>query len=389
LRILAASAVVVSHGYALLGRHEPHVLSWHGEAVTLGRLGVDVFFVASGFLVSSSWAASSNLRVFAVRRGARILPGLVVVVLLTAFVLGPLVTSLSPGAYFSSAMPWKYAIGNSLVFPIQYFLPGVFPHDPSVNGSLWTLRLEVLAYVGLAALGALRLFQRRFTWPVVFVGLGVASWLVALHPDAVPKTVATLPVFDLLSLFTMFAGGALLWNVGDRVPARAWLAVVAVAALLATRGLPLLGVQFVALPYLVWYFGTQQWRFAAWLRRFGDPSYGIYIYASPITHLLVRAYDGHVSPPLLVAEAIAVSAVAGYLSFHLVEKPAMRAARRLVPGSRPEPVVSLDEHAVEGDAVGDAERVPGDVTLADVPGVRAGSREPVQQVVETICREQP
>ena len=53
--------------------------------------------------------------------------------------------------YFASPAPWAYSVVNILTASM-YVLPSVFAHNPfpSANGSLWSLPLEVLAYVLLA-----------------------------------------------------------------------------------------------------------------------------------------------------------------------------------------------------------------------------------------------
>jgi peptidoglycan/LPS O-acetylase OafA/YrhL len=58
LRLFAAGLVLLSHSFALTGRHEP--LAPH----TLGTVGVEIFFVVSGFLVTRSWLGDPSFRSF-------------------------------------------------------------------------------------------------------------------------------------------------------------------------------------------------------------------------------------------------------------------------------------------------------------------------------------
>ncbi len=88
LRLLAAWAVLVSHSFAVVGEPEP----LHQFGTTLGYVGVLVFFAVSGLLIRRSWEYDPSPRDFWIKRGLRLLPALATVAVLTAFVLGPLVT---------------------------------------------------------------------------------------------------------------------------------------------------------------------------------------------------------------------------------------------------------------------------------------------------------
>ena len=73
-----------------------------------------------------------------------------IVVLTSMLIVGPLLTSESAKAYFTSGDLAPY-LGNIAGKP-HYSLPGVFLHNPRpgvVNGSLWTIPAEVWCYFGL------------------------------------------------------------------------------------------------------------------------------------------------------------------------------------------------------------------------------------------------
>ena len=144
LRFIAASLVIWFHMASLLVIPEPYIM---GQG--LGPIAVNIFFVLSGYLIAKSWSRSSSFGSYLIRRIARIFPGLAVVVLLSVFVMGPAVTSLSMGDYFGDPDTWKY-LSLIVLAPIENALPGVFDTNLlpyAVNGSLWTLRYEFLAYL--------------------------------------------------------------------------------------------------------------------------------------------------------------------------------------------------------------------------------------------------
>src|SRR6478736_9794871 len=152
LRLLAAWAVLVSHSFALVGEAEP----LHQFNASLGNVGVLVFFAVSGLLIRRSWEYDPSPRDFWAKRALRLLPALATVGVLTAFVLGPLVTAASLTTYFTSWETWVYPFRVAFLLPFGATLPGVFDDNVyagAVNGPLWSLPVEVFAYFGLFVLG--------------------------------------------------------------------------------------------------------------------------------------------------------------------------------------------------------------------------------------------
>ena len=161
VRIIAALAVLVSHHYALTAQAEPSFLGLH----TWGGMAVIVFFVISGYLVTSSWYNDPSFLRFSQRRILRIWPALAVVVVLTAYGLGALVTSLPLMEYWTHRATLDYFL--TLKMNVHFMLPGVFTNNPyahGVNGSLWTIPLEVRCYVVMAIAGLLGLMKFRSVW---------------------------------------------------------------------------------------------------------------------------------------------------------------------------------------------------------------------------------
>ena len=148
LRLVAATLVLVSHSFAISlqsGAAEPFRSSL---GLSLGELAVDIFFAASGFLVTASLFTRRDVIEFAAARCLRIFPGLWVSLALTVLVFGFCFTSLAPSAFFSEWQTWRFTIKNAiLVRGVEWTLPG-FPH--AVNGSLWTLPSEIAMYALLA-----------------------------------------------------------------------------------------------------------------------------------------------------------------------------------------------------------------------------------------------
>jgi peptidoglycan/LPS O-acetylase OafA/YrhL len=329
LRLLGATLVLISHSFALVGLAEPHL----GHS-SFGAVGVEVFFAISGFLITASWLSEPRLRPFLVKRALRILPALFVTVLASAFLLGPLVSDVSLVSYFSSVGPEKYVVQNmgavisaSTAMNVGYVLPGVFGGHPvdAVNGSLWTLPIEVRAYYLVIALGFMTVL-RRWLWVPVTAGLAFLF---------VGGTETTL-------LLVLFFFSALLYLHRDRVPLHRGLALAALVLWIVGASIWGFGALIcVGIPYLVLYAAYRAPAAVRALTRRGDVSYGLYLLAFPVQQVVVHLAPG-IGPYAMIAISFPLTYLLATLSWHLVERPALR-LKGLLTGQRrralrPEPV---------------------------------------------------
>ncbi len=318
VRFVAAGMVLYGHSFVFLGLREPVFLSW----TPLGPLGVFIFFTISGYLVSESWDRDPNLWRFAIRRALRIFPGLIVCILLTILVLGPIMTTLSIRDYFAHGATLGYL--RNIALYIVYSLPGVFEHNKfpiAVNGSLWSLPVEFTMYIVLALIGVLR----GNRW--VLLALALVSAAITFFWASRTEQLIVVYGFDLRQVFlcgTYFWAGAVLY----KFDCKRWLtlsnAMMAVLLLLClepwTRALT--AAAWILLPVAVLAFGFAASPVLTWLTRSGDYSYGIYIYAFPIQQSVASFW-----PKLGIAQYLAVCSLAtlllAMLSWHLVERRAL------------------------------------------------------------------
>lgn len=334
LRVVAAAMVVVSHAFLLPDGSEPVVLPLGDFGFNLGRLGVVVFFVVSGYLVCGSWLADPRPRAFAAKRARRIMPGLVVMLLLVTFVLGPLL-STAPD-YLRQPGTYAYLVRNLLVLPYAYDLPGVFETNPvtAVNGVLWTLGVEVTAYVLLAVAGLLGWLRRPAVLVALTVVLAVVGW--RLPHDTIGDGLL-VPVALRVEFVAYFFAAATVRSLGWRPGARSALAAAGVVALLVLTQAPLSVLLVPAGTVLVLHVGTRAWPAARAVTRLGDPSYGTYIYGFVLQQVLVGPLGlGDLPVWQLSAVSLVLCLGVGYLSWHLVEKRFLRRTPARAGRPRPE-----------------------------------------------------
>lgn len=328
IRFVAASGVLVSHAWPIAlgpGVAEP-LLDLTGHS--LGTLCVFIFFAVSGFFITASLDRSSSLRAFVAARGLRLFPGLAVSLLLVALVMGPLVTSLPVMSYLTHPETASFLLRNITLVRPQFTLPGVFESNPypTVEGSIWTLIHEVLCY-GLVFMAGVGGLMRRPRWMMAALAGYFLIWGVTeIHP---------VPIGDRLEatrrLSLPFVMGMSFYVLRQWIPLSlpAAVALVAAAVLLGGTGLAF-PVLALALTYAVFWAAYVPHGAIRVFNRWGDYSYGIYIYAFPLQGLAVWLL-GPMSPWTNVAIALPVTLALSVLSWHLVEEPALGLRRRFEP----------------------------------------------------------
>ena len=297
MRLLAAVLVVVSHTFPLAGQAPFRIMG----VEDLGALGVSVFFVLSGYLVSASYRRDPKS--YLLKRILRIEPGLIASLAVTVGLLA-FVTTAPAAEYWPAAA--MYVLRNALLYPATYELPGVFQAAPLagvVNGVLWTLRLEFTFYV------VLMLIRARLSLVLALMGLCAVVFMVMTFADPhwAGEQASRIAFLGARNGFLFFAGAALQLS-GRKVPL--W------AGAGSALTFPFVGP--LALPTAV-----------LGLARPGklpaDLSYGVYIYAFPIQQWLATQGQLNVATAVLAVLPFAAA------SWFLVEKPALK----LKPGPRP------------------------------------------------------
>lgn len=329
IRMVAASAVLVSHAFPItLGTSTPEPLeTLLGRS--LGSIAVLIFFAISGFLIARSFDRSPRLSDWLAARVMRLFPGLAVVLLLTAFVLGPLVSVLPPEVYFRDPAVVTYVLRNVVLVSQQYGLPGVFETQPlpiAINGSLWTLFYEVVCYGGVMLVGLAGALDRprRAVW-------FFAALLVLYVIPSLPGVAAELhpKILALHRLMLPFAIGTALYVWRDRVPLGwGWVVGLGLGAA-ALQETALFAEAFVFwLAYAVFVVAYLPGGPIRRYNDFGDYSYGIYIYAFPVQQTVMHLF-GSMTPLENMAIAFPITLACAVLSWRVVEKPGLAARHRL------------------------------------------------------------
>jgi peptidoglycan/LPS O-acetylase OafA/YrhL len=285
----------------------------------LAEIGVQGFFVLSGYLVYASLERSSSLAQYAEKRFRRLYPAYAFVIL--ACVAAALIAS--PAAREDLLGVARYT-GWNLIFAnfMEPNLPGVFANNPmtEVNGALWTLKIEVMFYLVLPVLLWLLRLAGKYDWVgCLLVYIAAEVWRAWFNHTGQSEIARQLP-----GQLSFFLTGMMLQAASLSGP-RLHIAGAAGAVLLAASlawpqaefaraiGLGALSVWLAT--------GTVRLPDAA---RFGDLSYGIYIVHAPIIQTCIVLGLFAANAWMGVGIAFATSVLGALFLWHLIEKPSLR-----------------------------------------------------------------
>ena len=319
LRLLAAAAVMLFHSFAFTGRLAEDPVFVATGTTDSSVVGVGCFLLLSGFLVTRSWLTRPGLVAFAAARILRIYPALIVAVVLS-IVLAGMATEVPWRAFIASPVTIDYAWHNALAWEVHFLLPGAFlrnPYPGAVNGSLWTLAVELRLYLAVAIAGMAGLLARTDRSAAALIAL-VA--LFVWKPEWLPLAPQNASTRNLALLFGI---GALAYVARDRIPLSLAAFVVAVVVFILNPWGLGRGLWFtLTLAYgtlVLAYHPRIQWHA---YNRVGDYSYGLYVYAFPVQQTIVARVPG-LTPLELFAVSFAVTLVLAALSWHALERPAL------------------------------------------------------------------
>lgn len=326
LRFLFALLVVVSHAFPLSGSNESFqwIYKITNGQIVWAQIGLSGFFVISGYFIFQSLERSKNLLDYFKKRFLRLFPALFVVLLLT-IVLAPFVYK-SEIPFLKNSAVYTYLPNNLSLYNFQSSIKGIFDTNAyhAINGSLWTIRYEFSLYVGLALL----FFFKKQKQVVLFLCSFSFLLFYFLHNFYLSRlagaSIVGLQGLHVLNLGTFFIGGSLLACLQfEKVKNKGLILIGSVLILvLSLRFNCYDSVKHIVFPLIVLLIGFIPLPFLCTFGRFGDMSYGIYIYSFPIQQTLM--YFFKMDTYILLIYSVILSIGFGFLSWHLIEKRALK-----------------------------------------------------------------
>lgn len=331
LHFLGACLVMYGHQWILLGSAPPALL---GNSVS--TFGVKMIFVITGYLVTKSFTRSTNFIEFIKKRLIRIFPALITCILVTICVMS-LFSRLDMFTYFRWS--YQYLIYNILLYPI-YSLPGVFetnPYPHAVNGSLWTIPVEVSMYffIGLVLLLLNCLKNKKlrvYIYTLIVMMITAIEAFLDVKGATVQAIVWGTDWISALDLIPYMLLGSLC-EVADlrkycNVQIGTFLFLVLCCLNVKYQEL----LNFIVLPYFTMSFALCSSPVFSRCFKKNNIAYGVFLWGFPVQQTLIYLlhvkYEIHLTANIFFVLSLAIVVFIAYLSHRFIEIPVERFLKR-------------------------------------------------------------
>lgn len=332
IRLVAALSVIFYHSFALnpqWNMTDP-IKDTFGY-VTTGGLAVKVFFFISGLLVTNSLLTRGSIYHFIASRFFRIFPGLFFVLFVSSVIIGPITTTLPLKSYLLSEETFSYIYKN-IILDTQYFLPGVLSQNKyGVNGSLWTIHYEVLAYLFLLVTYMSGVCKSK-------TASSLACIIVILEPITPFKGIifASSDNSAVYLLAPCFALGSLLAINKEKYKSNLYLPILMALPILIVSDEAMKSL-FISISVCLFALHVSSLELVKKLKIKSDISYGVYLWGFPIQQIYSQffSFDTLINITLSAVTTMLIAMI----SWFFVEKPSIELAKKIVNKKNAESII--------------------------------------------------
>jgi len=333
LRLLLASLVIFGHSSILIdGNNSREPLSQiTPEHLSMAALAVNGFFILSGFLVLQSWLKSRGILDYFKKRVLRIYPGYMMACCVSIFLISPFgaanISQYLPEIFNAHYLFLFFKRVITLRMPAH---PGIFEGlaYPSSNGAIWTVRYEFCCYVFVVLLGLAGIYKKR-GWLLVLTAAAYVVYVIQyqFRLKLGSTDIPFLGVLDNWPRFATYFGiGMCFYLYRDKFKCTPLLVATSIGFVIAgcffVKGsaivLPVFGT------YLLFCIAFSKAIPLQHFGKFGDYSYGVFLYGWPVQTLLIWYFQKQIDPALLSLLGFAGALLLAFASWHLIEKPFLR-----------------------------------------------------------------
>jgi len=312
LRYLFAISLIIAHFCTLTQIEQFWFIS--------GGMRVKAFFIITGFLVTYSFLSRGcNKRIYAIKRAVRILPAYMVVIVF-GMIIGGIFTTLDSASFWQNVLTWRYAVVNLFMLNWwQPWLPGLFEGNymSAVNGSLWSMKFEVLFYIMVPfVIWLISKWNKHLSSLLICIGIIAVNLWPNLPIQGMYFCYFFVGMLGLLE-FSYFK--RYIWPISAVAVALAltdcWVDVNWINRLLHVFEPFIFAAILLGVAYTC--------QFLSFFRRLPNVTYGLYLYHFPIIQILISLGLAQYNLWLCFFIALLLTFIMANLSWFGIEKPLM------------------------------------------------------------------
>lgn len=332
LRFILATLVVYYHSYELASEQKHDLITGMvlGQS-SLGEIAVYAFFTISGFFMIQSLENSKNILKYFRNRLYRIIPAFWFSLIFFSLLIIPIFSKVSLYGQ-DGVIAFILKAGSFHIFDYSWTIRNAFPNNTfvdNINGSMWTLKHELAAYIMLPIFYILS-YKRRWGMLMFTCILFILSLLSdfgiflfnlpvgqvwVLSENEYTYFIRFLCYFMIGSCLYLYKDKILLGS--SRLDLR-WFLFLTVLLILSFYGGKGKYILFLWIPYVFILVGCfLKYKFFS---KFGDYSYGMYIYSFPIQQLVLLK-DSSISALGLFFISMLFTLLVSIISYHFLERP--------------------------------------------------------------------
>ena len=321
LRVFFSLNVLLYHCYALSNSESLKFLN----NVLNPDLAVQGFFIISGFLIPQSYERAKSIKEFYEKRLRRLYPAYITIIILSAL-LGVFFSNFEFKQYFLSVQLYQYVAANAIFLNfLQQKLPGVFDNNlfSAVNGSLWTLKIEVAFYLIVPIIIFFkRKYKANILYPIlILISLTYYLITIKIFKDSGNEFYLFLSR-QLPGQLFFFLIGAWFIEFKDHQLTKKLLRIIGPLTVIMMFINVFAILKIILLPFFVFYlaFGLPGLKYPFYRE---DISYGLYIYHFPVIQIIVQLGFFHQQPFEALFWSLFITTFLAICSWKLIEKPVL------------------------------------------------------------------
>ncbi len=334
MSIICSLLIIFYHCYPLFygPNSKTDIFTRFCGSETLGGVIVAMFFVVSGFMITTSIKNSRNILQYLKKRIKKIFPPLIFCLIICACVICPIVSEIPKFTFLKTpSLYLSYIIDNTfLIKNTVYRIADVFssvPYVGAINGSIWTLKHQFFMYILMIPIYLIFIKKENkkenykylcllllTITMITYTGYydKIINWLV--------KTLGFIGIFaeskQLIRLIYYFCIGVFMNLYSDKIEYSKESIIIAFLISILTFPTKIFTyISLIIIPYLTLYIGSIKSNL-----KVKDYSYQIFIWGFPIGQVIMHYLNGKINFPTYVFLSLSITFVISIISYYLTEQ---------------------------------------------------------------------